>query len=337
MLKLGVWQKGQFLAGPPDRLWPYLYYRLSRSRVSLRLLRFAERGSAEEVAMFEQIMVHIRLANGVVRATYPGRFRNLDPVVNRLLCQAFSPAPEVRIEDWAASACLTSAEWAGSLFSVLPRASLVASDLMLFLVELENASSADVFVVQQDGQPLQYVHPPFVIRMEPPEPWSLPFNRIGYQWAWHRWGRAKMLWPLPDSWLDADSEEVLLRGGYRLHKLPLVHPRALALARTEPRFRLRRHSVFAQAPVPCHAIRSMNILNRSYFAEQDLLTGIRSVVASLHTGGLWIVGRTVREDPPEHHASILRKTGSGRLELVERFGAGSEIESLALGMAPAEV
>jgi len=333
MLKLGVLKPERFYASPPHGWWPYLYYRLSRSRVSLRLLRLPGLQSAEEAALFERLTPHVRLSNGVYRTTFERRFRNLDAVVNGVLAQSFSSGDAIAIEDWAASACLTSCEWAESLLPLFPRMRFTASDLVLFLVEVEDPASGEIFAAEQAGRPLQYIRPPFVIRMEPPEPWAMPLNRLWYLRAQRSWRAASRLWPLPDSWLDPRCEDPLEQHGYVLRKLPLVHPRALALARSGAPFAIRRHSVFEPAPALCHVIRSMNILNLAYFSEQQLAQAARSAIASLHPGGIWIVGRTIRENPPEHDVSLFRKRSAESVELIERIGAGSEIGSIVLKLS----
>ncbi|MBV8552214.1 MAG: hypothetical protein JOY54_13000 [Acidobacteriaceae bacterium] len=283
--------------------------------------------------MFERLMPHVRLSNGVARTTFRNRFRNLDPLVNDVLSRNFSSREELVVEDWAASTCLTSYEWAESLFALFPRLRFTASDGMLYLIEVEDAVSGEVFVTEQDGRPLQYIRPPFAICMAPPESWTAPLNRVGYQWAKRRWRKVGEIGRAPDAWFDWRCEEMLERNGRLLRKLPLIHPRALELARRDERFSIRRHSVFERAPAPCHVIRSMNILNRSYFSEHQLFDAARSVAESLHAGGIWIVGRTTCEDPPVHDVSVLRKLDSGLLQVVERTGAGSEIESIALDVA----
>lgn len=328
MLRLGVWKPEQFFAAPPDRCWPYLRYRLSRGRVALRLL-----GSAREATLFEQLMPYVQLSNGVYRTTFTRRFRDLDPAVNRILSRNFSSLESLVVEDWAASACLTSCEWAESLFPLFPRMRFTASDLALFLVEVEDVDSGDIFAAEQDGRLLQHVRPPFVIRMEPPEPWSTPLNRILSLRARRRWKRAIRLWPLPDSWTDLRSLDPLHRDGYVLRKLPLIHPRAVALSASNAQFAIRRHSVFESTEASCHVIRSMNIFNVAYFSKEQLAQGARSVISSLHPGGIWIVGRTIRDNPPVHDVSVYRKQDTGRLEAIERIGSGSEIESIALGLA----
>lgn len=325
MLKLGAWKPQHFFAAAPDSWLLYVYYRLSRSRISLRLLR-----ECTDVDVFERLMRHVRLSNGVARTTSERRFQDLDLIVNRLLSRYFSFQDELLVEDWAASACLASRQWAESLFQIFPQMRFSASDLALSLIEIEDQTSRKCFIVEEGGRPLQYVRPPFVIRLEPPEPWSLLVNRLWYHWACLRWRQAKHLWPLSAAWLNDSQDQEIQQGNYRLRKLPLIHPRAIAFARSDVRFAIRRHSVFDPAETPCHVIRTMNILNRAYFTEQELSQGVQSVIASLRTGGIWIVGRTIQDAPPVHNATIFRKEESGNLELLERIGEGSEIDSIAL-------
>jgi hypothetical protein len=330
VLRLGIWEKKSFLADPPAGLLGRMKYLLSRSRVSFRLLDMPPNPSMEDVEVFERLMPFIRLSGGTYRTTYRQRFHNLDPVVNALLVKNFSSSTEVHVEDLAASACLTSFEWATTLFPLFPRLRFVASDLLLFLVGVEQVNSPESFVSEPDGHALQYIRPPFVIRMDEPERWSLPLNRLWYAHAQRRWRSVRQSWAVPDSWMDPICDEAIDRNGYRFRKLSLIHPDALNLARHDARFRIRRQSVFEPLPAPCHVIRSMNIFNRAYFSEAQLAQGARAAVASLLPGGIWILGRTTAEEPPVHEVTIFRKQSSGALEVLDRLGAGSEIEAIAL-------
>jgi hypothetical protein len=116
-----------------------------------------------------------------------------------------------------------------------------------------------------------------------------------------------------------------------LRKIPVVHPDAEALRSRDPRFSIERHSVFAALQHPVDIIRSMNIFNRTYFPEERLTEGAQAVWRSLEAGGWWIVGRTWQEDPPAHNVSVLEKNAGG-FQVIDRYGDGSEIESLALGV-----
>jgi hypothetical protein len=329
VLKLGVSNRKQFLSlHQRDRLGR-LFSVFALERISYTLIRMPTNASKEDVEVFERLMPYIRLSGGTYRTTSRGRFRNLDPEVNRLLAANFDSQAPLEVQDWAASACLTSSEWARSLFAAFPRLRLTASDLLLFLVELQDHERG-TFVFEPGGAPLQFVKPPFVARMTPPESWKLPVNRWLSQKAWRRWQELNPLGDRVNEWIISDSEATLRTNGMRFDKLSLVHPEALQLARTDSRFRTSRQSVFEPLHSPVQVIRTMNIFNRAYFSEQQLMTGASAVVNSLLPGGIWVLGRTVREEPPVHEVTIFKKTPLHQLEVVKRLGPGSEIESLVL-------
>ena len=133
--------------------------RLSRSRISLRLLRESEHDPTAGIALFERLMPHIQLSNGIWRTTFKHRFSNLDVEVNRILRESFSPQEPITVEDWAASTCLTSCEWAETLFPIFCRAHFVASDRELFLVEVERGNTGEILGARARGEAAP-IHPP---------------------------------------------------------------------------------------------------------------------------------------------------------------------------------
>jgi hypothetical protein len=331
MLKLGILEAGRY---PGQARGPLGWLR--RNRFAYTLLETSLPPKPEEIAIFERIMQQMKLTSGVYRTTARHRFANLDEWAQPILEQRLRGQAAIRIEDWAASACVTSLEWHQRLARGFSRFRLTASDLNLYLVALEVPGDG-TYVLETGGGLLQFIRPPFVIRMEPPEPRLLAVNRILGERARRRLERLwRELGVRPDIeptllTLPEGAEEKRL-GAMRLAKLPLVHPEALALANASPEsFAIRNHSVFAAAPEPVDVVRTMNILNRSYFDRGRLQEGAHSVWRSLHTGGIWIVGRTVGEQPPEHRASVFEKTTEG-FRLVERYGGPSEIEDLALAL-----
>ena len=303
---------------------------LTKGHVSFQLLRTSVPATPTEVALFEATMQQMRLASGVYRTTFRGRLRDLDRFVIDLLDRRYDRQAALDVHDWAASDCLTSAEWAEPLFDHFPNARLQASDLTLFLLEVGLPDGA-AFILERDGEPLQYLRWPFVIRLNPPEPKSLLVNHLLFRRA-----RAKLAWiqtrlSVPADWLDS-SAVTLTVPPFHLRKISVIHPDAESLRSRDPRFSVERHSVFAALPQPVDVIRSMNIFNLTYFPTERLAEGAQAVWRSLKPGGLWIAGRTWQEDPPAHNVSVLEKTQGG-FQLVEHFGDGSEIESLALDLS----
>ncbi len=306
-------------------------YKLSRTQVSLHLLRTLTDTSEDDVALFEQLVAHLRLPSGVFRTTYRERFRDLDPVVNTLLFQAFPSGTELRVGDWAASSCLTSCEWVETLFPLFPKLRFEASDIILYLAEYENTVSHERFVFEPDGSPLQYIRPPFVVRMDSPEDWIFPVNRWLYFHAKRRWHACAPLCKTPDGWANHPfRDEPVERIGYALRKLPLIHPQALELMRKDFRFTIRQQSAFDSPEEPLHVIRSMNIFNHGYFPQDLLEQGVRNIIRSLRPNGIWIVGRTTGQDLPANDVTIFQKNSSGTLEARLRIGKGSEIEHLMM-------
>ena len=326
MVRFGIFRMEDYCPEPAGILGRLRHF-LTKNHVSLQLLRTSVPATPREVALFEAIMQQMRLASGVYRTTFRGRLRDLDRFVLELLGRRYARQTTFEVHDWAASDCLTSAEWAQSIFELFPNSRLHASDLTLFLVEV-GLPSGDAFILEQQGEPLQYLRAPFVIRLNPPEPKVLVVNRILARQA-----RVKLAWmkatlSIPADWLDS-SAFTLTVPPFHLRKLPVIHPDAEGLRSRDRRFSIERHSVFAALRQPVDLIRSMNIFNRIYFPAERLTEGARAVWQSLKPGGWWITGRTWQNDPPAHNVSILEKTLVG-FRLVGRQGDGSEIESLAL-------
>ena len=323
MFSFGVCKLDDYL---PDTSRPFgrSRARLRRNRISMQFLRTGADPSPLELSVFEDIVRVLPLGNRTYRTTWRGRFAALDPIVNGWLRRRHRRDAALQVCDWAASDCLTSMEWAASLFADFPNASLVASDLMLFLVELADADGTSV-ILDREGHPLQVVRPPFVVKLQPPESWwLLPVNRLVGMRALARFGARKP--EIPKWWLDCDDETLSIPP-FVARKLPLIHPQARSLAERDRRFSICRHSAFEPLEIPVDVIRTMNIFNRSYFSVERLMEGTRAVASSLRTGGCWIVGRTV--DATQNTVSVLEKTDRG-FRVLERINGGSEIEDLAL-------
>lgn len=303
--------------------WRHL---LAPPRVSLRNLRVPIPPSQADVSQFESIVRELGQNNGVYRTTFRRRFANLDPWVNALLAAHFPTHPPLAVADWAASDCLTSAEWAASLFSHFPQASLNASDLALSLFEILLPGTAKAaFIAEDAGHALQFLSGSTVLQLHPLESPRRPWRRWAAQRALRRF---RALWAtLPPEALEAPTWSHA--SGVRLLRLPLIHPEAAALQLSDPRFSLTKHSAFVRLENPVDVIRTMNIFNRSYFPPERLAEGARAVWQSLRPDGIWIVGRTVQSDPPIHEVSVMARTGQG-FALLDRIGPGSEIEPLVL-------
>lgn len=78
-------------------------------------------------------------------------------------------------------------------------------------------------------------------------------------------------------------------------------------------------------------VRAANVLNENYFAEADLRKAVDNLRSYLKgPGSLLFIVRTRMSG--DHHGTLFAMSDSGALEVVERIGAGSEIEKLLTTM-----
>ncbi len=268
--------------------------------------------------MFEDLTFRLRTSNGTFRTSFAQRFVDLDAAALRWMGELFAPEAPIQIQDRAASHCLTSHDWAQRIFAAHSRAEFEASDLILCLYEL-SLPSGEVYIVEPSGQPLQYIRPPFVLSVRHREPRRYPLNLWLSARARRRFARLR----LSERWQQSESGP-----GYRVRRISCVHPRAAALAALDPRFRVRTRSIFEVTPQACDVLRTVNILNRAYFTEDELASAADAAFDSIRAGGLWIVGRTWEEDFSNHATFFLRREDTW--QVLGRVGNGSEIEQLAL-------
>lgn len=74
-------------------------------------------------------------------------------------------------------------------------------------------------------------------------------------------------------------------------------------------------------------VRCMNVLNKAYFEDDLILSGIANIFFSLKNGGLLQIGRT--DDYGINNVSFYRRSGT-QLELQEIVNSGSELHNLIM-------
>ena len=301
MVRFGICTQEKYLQAGDRR-------RFSGSRVAYNLLEVGDHPTEEQVRVFEDISFTLRTSNGTLRTTFRHRFRDVDEAAMRWIKRFYPPDTELRVQDRAASSGLTSWEWAEPLFHAFPLAEFEASDVLLYLVQL-SLPTGEIYITEPDGKPLQYIRPPFVVSLDYRESWRFPVNRMIAIRAKRRLKH-------------------LVESSRQTAKIPLVHPEARSFSQRNPRFQFRQRSVFEHTPDSCHVLRTMNIFNRAYFSPEQLMEGAAAAFASVKTGGIWIVGRTLEEDFT-NHVTFLRRQENG-WEVLEQIGRGSEMAELAV-------
>lgn len=301
IMALGIYTIDQYAAATRKR-------RLNGSAISYDLLRIGENPTGDEISRFEDISYGFRTSNGTTRLTYRQRMMDVDSMTLELLCNYHPQHADLRVQDRAASNCLTSAEWAEQLFRAFPYATFEASDRLLYVLRISLGRGND-YIIEPDGNPLQYIRPPFVVFLN--SPYRCPVRRLVA-------ARGKKLFQ--ELGLPQRCSE------YRMDRISCIHPEAEALRKRDSRFFICNRSVFENSP-GLDVLRTTNILNKNYFPIPKLVEGAKAAFESLTPGGLWIVGRTLKNQT--NHVTFFRRA-ENRWKVVARLGKGSEIEDIVM-------
>jgi hypothetical protein len=252
----------------------------------------------------------LRLANGTKKTTYRNRLDDVVAASNRLLQR--HPGP-VRLMDLAISSGVSTQEWMRALDAQRVEYEMHGTDLCLFGTI---SSPGRGFHVLRDsrGRALQY------------EICGRPLaNHFGYNLL----SRMKRVPVVTLARAAFGLADVLVPGRIeRSRRRIVLVTRGL---QASGRLRLYEADVFDLARLgrKFHMIRAANILNRAYFTDEQLAAICHQLHACLEPGGYLVVVRT-RGDRTQNDGSVFTLRADGRLEIVERFGAGSEIESIVL-------
>jgi hypothetical protein len=237
--------------------------------------------------------------------------QDVDAATLELLQRCHQQRTDLLMQDRGASSCLTSAELAGCLFRAFPYANLEASDRLLWVFRISLAKGKG-YIIEPDGEPLQYICPPFVVSLNAYKPERSPLRRL----------------------IAAQGKRLFRQLGFpkicqthKIDRISCIHPEAASLSKKDSRFQIRIRSVFERSS-GLDVLRTMNVLNKDYFPIQKLVAGVHAAFQSLKPGGLWIVGRTLEDQT--NHVTFLRRAEK-QFEVAARIGKGSEIEELALG------
>ena len=283
-------------------------HRPNGSAISYGLLQIGEDPTAEEIKRFEDISLNFRTSNGTTRMTFRQRLLDVDTTTLELLQQWHPQDAKLVMQDRAASNCLTSAELAEHLFRAFPYATLEASDRLLYVLRISLAGGK-AYIIEPEGEPLQYICPPFVVFLNSCTPYRCPFRRL----IAARGKREFQQLGLPQRCSE-----------YRVDRISCIHPKAQSLCKRDSRFHICMRSVFECSP-GLDVLRTTNILNKAYFPIERLTEGANAAFQSLKPGGLWVVGRTLENQT--NHATFFRRTEKN-WEVIARIGEGSEIEKL---------
>ena len=248
----------------------------------------------------------LKTANDTFKRTEHGRLRQLDSwLIQQLAAAAASPR---RVLDVGISSGVTTLELAAAMRDAGHPIEMTGTD-RAFAARLVQVAPLCRVLAEPDGHILQYDLGGWAI-----QPWV---RRLDYATGMIA---VRALLRI----LLTRRVRRMVAGGM---PMTLVTPRLSADA-----VELLESDVTVADPRLVHGfdlVRCANILNRHYFDEDALQRAVANVRSYLRGPGAWLL--VVRTNGATgHDASLLRMAPDRSLDLVARYGAGSEVEELCL-------
>jgi hypothetical protein len=256
----------------------------------------------------------IRVGNHIAKKTYARRLDGINEVANRLLPK-FRP---LRIMDVGISSGVSTLEWVESLENKRIDYHLDAVDLMVRGMLIEMPRGVDV-LADVAGRPL-------LIDLN--GKW-IPFPPGKRDLIRHFFKiliiRGALYLAAPEvSHSEANGKAASKGRWFNASKAPLVYSELMHHTRVT----VTEGNLLDPATLPArlHVVRAANILNRSYFSDDQLLAIVQNLRATLCESGLLVICKTDDSGRTEGTVFVLKDNGS--FEILETINGGSEIEDL---------
>jgi hypothetical protein len=257
----------------------------------------------------DRFFTDLKTGNATFKRTAGDRFRELDDICFR--CFAAAGATIGEALDIGISSGSTTLALSERLLAAGHGGMVIGTDLS-FSAHLVPVAAGVRTLVDEAGLPLQHDVLGMVVR-----PWR---RRLDY------FTGMVAVRGLLNRLCGARAQRRLQAGHPGIRPVQLVSPRL----RDHPRVRVEKNDIFTATPryqARFDFVRAANILNRGYFSEAEIRRALVHVVSYLSGPGAWLL--IARSTGGQHVATLFQVSADGRrLQAVDRFGGGSEIEWL---------
>lgn len=304
MLKTGIYDLRQ--ARDPRRLVSFIG---RPKKLSITLYdQVAHEPNADELA--ERILFFFSDERGAYKRTYARRYDEFDEQALQMMQECFRADSELAVHDMAVSDGRTSVDFFRKVASRFAQVRFLASD---YDAEVHVLDRGDLKVtLSRSGSLLEFVWPPFVFNTRHPEhPLYYPLNRL-------------MQFLVRKRVVEPFVADCLSRGetGRRLR---IFSMEAMRLSGIDERFVLDRHDMLEPAGGRYHVVRAMNVLNPSYFTDDELGQVFAHISDALYPDGILLAGSNEAVGSVVN-GGIYRKRGGG-FERIGSSGSGLPVES----------
>lgn len=272
--------------------------------------RFFSGAGASSPELEDCFFTDLKTANAVFKRTASDRFRELDEVCVRCFERAGSTIREVL--DVGVSSGGATVALADRLAEAGHPARVTGTDLSLD-AHLVPVMPGVRTLVDEAGFPLQHDVLGVAVR-----PW---LRRLDYATG------MAVVRRVINRWWGGAARRRLAERDQAVAPVRLVSPRVLK----HDRVTVERNDILAPTERfrdRFDFVRIANVLNQGYFTEAELRRALANAVSYLSGPGAWLL--LVRSRGGRHVATLFQVSADGRrLQAVDRFGGGSEVEWLA--------
>jgi len=252
--------------------------------------------------------------------TWAQRYATIDDIFVDEIDKVFATDRHVAIHDMAVSNSITSLD----LFERMKyRKNLTVNATeffdTLYVVTIPGSRWRVIFDAER--RPLQIVGKGMVLSVRNVERKRYPVNRL-VKWMLIR---GKLPHALRILHADAQQPENWVK------RISLFHPRSMAMARRDPRFRLGRDNFFDPKDGSYEVIRILNAISSKRYSADRCMDIIRAVSMHLVDGGLFFIGKGNSKNDPTFEATIFQRQGNLFASLRD-YSGGYEFKSQMLGL-----
>jgi hypothetical protein len=278
-------------------------------RLSITLLdQVLDKPNAEELA--ERILLLFADERGAYKRTYAKRFEEFDSTVLCFLENVFDKQSLLFVHDVGVSDARTSADFFQKASRIFANVQFTASDFDPTVYVLEQGKLR--VTISSAGKVLEIVWPPFVFNAIRGDSYKhYPLNHL-VRFIIHRFKVSPLL---------RDYE----LGKVKARELLLFTPAAVNLSRKDPRYTLGQHDLLQPFKDQSHVIRAMNILNPSYFSNEEFSRVLKNIHKGLADGGLLITGSNEGAGSPVNGGLYMKRNKA--FEKLWQSGEGSPMEN----------
>ena len=286
----------------------------------IELRRLEREYAPDDEGLLTRLYTQLRVGGAVYKTTKRNRMPDLDERLRDTLLERYPDVNPIQLHDVGASSGITTLELWRCLSQKLPMR-VHGSDRFDRLDFVTLASNGWTVVFDNDGSAVQALGRKAVICPVTGDQSRHPVHRILH-------GRViRDLVPAARAVLERasfDGGASIWEGeGGKVKRLRLVHPEVAREILEHEGFTFGCHDVF-QHTTPYMAIRAVNVLNLQYFKPEQLKAAVTAIHQSLHSGGMFLVGRTIDEDDARNSATLYERTDAGFREIWKHH-EGTEI------------